>query len=102
MKVIAFILAAYLLLLIATPCCVFDNCPEEKIGQNINYENKDGDCSNCSPFFTCTGCAGFTLTIATINNGVISFFSDNNYAVYILSFTPEVHYDFWQPPRLAC
>jgi len=102
MKVIVFILAAYLLLLIATPCCVFDNCPQEKTGQSTNHESKDGDCTNCSPFFTCTGCTGFTISIADINTEIIPFFLDNQYAGYTVSFMPDVHYDFWQPPKLAC
>jgi hypothetical protein len=50
MKVIAFILAAYLLFLFAIPCCTFDNCPEDKTAQEANHEKGDGDCGSCSPF----------------------------------------------------
>ena len=102
MKVIAFILSAYLLFLIAVPCCAFDSCPEDKTEQAADHENGDGDCGNCSPFFTCIGCTGFTLSIADINTGVLSFFSGNQYAGYIVSSIPDVNYDFWQPPKLAC
>ena len=101
MKVFAFILSAYLLFLFAIPCCTFDNCPEDKIAQEANHEKGDGDCGSCSPFFTCTGCSGFTVTAEVINSELISFFSNNQYPGYIVSSIPEVNYDFWQPPKLV-
>jgi hypothetical protein len=52
-------------------------------------------------FFTCTGCSGFTVSTTTINSELISFFSCNQYPAYIVSSMPDVHYDFWQPPKLA-
>ena len=100
MKVIAFILSAYLLFLFAIPCCLFDNCSEENASQASDHEKKDGDCSNCSPFFTCTGCSGFTITNPEINSGPISFLANNQYSDYIVSSMPDVNYDFWQPPKL--
>lgn len=101
MKVFAFILSAYLIFLFAVPCCAFDNCPEEKMAQETNHEKGNGDCGSCSPFFTCTGCSGFTVSIENNNLGIISYFSDHQYADYILSAIPDVHYDFWQPPKLG-
>jgi hypothetical protein len=101
MKVFAFILSAYLLFLFAIPCCTFDNCPEDKTAQEVNHEKEDDDCGSCSPFFTCTGCSGFTVTAEVINSELISFFSNNQYPGYIVSSIPEVNYDFWQPPKLV-
>lgn len=101
MKVIAFILSAYLLLLFAIPCCAFDNCPEEKEKQEANHQKGDGDCGNCSPFFTCTGCTGFTVSVTEIGAGVGLFFSCNQYHDYIVSSIPDISYDFWQPPKLV-
>ena len=100
MKVFAFILAAYLLFLFAIPCCTFDNCAEDKITLQSDHEEDDEDCGSCSPFFTCTGCSGFTVTVENNNLGLIPTFSDQQYAGYILSSIPDVHYDFWQPPKL--
>ena len=79
MKVFAFILAAYLLFLFAIPCCTFDNCPEDKIALQSDHEEDDDDCGSCSPFFTCTGCSGFTVTAEVINSELISFFPNNQY-----------------------
>jgi hypothetical protein len=101
MKVIAFILSAYFLFLFAVPCCAVDNCPGEKTAQQANHEKGDGDCGSCSPFFTCTGCSGFTISAASLEIQMISHFSRHQYPGYIVSSIPDVHYDFWQPPRLA-
>lgn len=101
MKVIAFILSAYLLFLFAVPCCSFDNCPEEKTAQQTDHEKGDGDCGTCSPFFTCTGCSGFTVSSSETNSGMIPFFSNDHFSTYIVSSVPEVSYDFWQPPKLG-
>ena len=101
MKVIAFILSAYLLFLFTIPCCTFDNCTEDKTAQEINHEKEDDDCGSCSPFFTCTGCSGFTVSFAITNLEINPSFSGQQYAGYILSSIPDVHYDFWQPPKVA-
>ena len=101
MKVIAFILSAYLLFLFAIPCCSFDKCPDDKIAQEINHEKGDGDCGSCSPFFTCTSCSGFTVSFEITNLEIAPAFAGQQYAGYILSSIPDVHYDFWQPPKLV-
>jgi len=100
-KVLAFILSAYLVFLFAVPCCTFDNCAEDKIALQTDHENNNEDCGSCSPFFTCTGCSGFTVTADEINAEIISFFSNNQYPGYIVLSIPEINYDFWQPPKLV-
>ena len=101
MKVIAFILSAYLVFLFAIPCCTFDNCTQDKIVLQTDNEEGDDDCGSCSPFFTCTGCSGFTVALENNNLELIPTFSGQQYAGYILSSIPDVHYDFWQPPKLV-
>jgi hypothetical protein len=101
MKVIAFILAAYLLFLFAIPCCAFDNCPEDKTAQAADHEKGDGDCGSCSPFFTCTGCSGFTVSLDNNSIEIVPAFTSHQYGGFILSSIPDVHYDFWQPPKLG-
>jgi hypothetical protein len=101
MKVFAFILSAYLVFLFAIPCCSFDNCPEDKTAQQANHEKGDSDCGNCSPFFTCTGCSGFTVSFEITNLELAPAFSGQQFAGYILRSIPDVHYDFWQPPKLV-
>jgi hypothetical protein len=108
MKVFAFILSAYLLFLFAVPCCSFDNCPDDKTEQTAGHEKGDrpalpegGDCGSCSPFFTCTGCSGVIVAHENNNIGITPVFVSHPYAGYILSSIPDVHYEFWQPPKLA-
>jgi hypothetical protein len=107
LKVVAFILSAYLLFLFAVPCCSFDNCSEEKTAQTQGHESGDGsapadrDCGSCSPFFTCTSCSGFTVATTELNSDLIPLSSNNQYADYIVSLMPDVDYDFWQPPKLG-
>jgi hypothetical protein len=100
MKVIAFILSAYLIVLLAVPCCSFDNCPEENIPIQTEHEEQNKDCGSCSPFFTCTSCSGFTVS-ALINSELISFISHNQYPSFNVSIVPDMNYDFWQPPKLG-
>jgi hypothetical protein len=103
MKVFAFTFAAYLLFLFAIPCCSLDNCSENKIVQEANDENGNdtGDCGNCSPFFTCTGCSGFTISLNNNYVEITPVFISHQYTGFILSSIPDVHYDFWQPPKLV-
>ena len=101
MRVIAFILSAYLLFLFAIPCCSFDNCPDEKTVQTGEHEEGDGDCGSCSPFFTCTGCSGITVSFESTSMEIAATFIPQQYTGFILSSIPDVHYDFWQPPKLT-
>lgn len=101
MKVIAFILSAYLIFLFAIPCCSFDNCPDEKTAQTQEHEEGDGDCGSCSPFFTCTGCSGITASAENSEIEVAIMLLPHQYAGFILSSIQEIHYDFWQPPKLV-
>ena len=101
MKVVAFILSAYFLFLFAVPCCSFDNCPDEKTAQTQEHEEGDGDCGTCSPFFTCTGCSGITVSLEHHIIEIATAFSPHQYTGFIVSSIPDVHYDFWQPPKLT-
>jgi hypothetical protein len=101
MKLIASILSVYLVFLLAIPCCSFDNCPDDKMEQSASHEKGDEECGNCSPFFTCTGCSGATLSVENGNFEIFPLMANPKFTGYILSFIPDVHYDFWQPPKLA-
>ena len=101
MKLIAFILSAYLVFLFAIPCCSLDNCPEDKTVQAQEHEKSDGDCGSCSPFFTCSGCSGATLSFNNAHIEIVPQEPTHQYTGFIISSIPDVHYDFWQPPRLG-
>ena len=101
MRIAGFILAFYVLLLAAIPCCVVDNCPEDKIEQSANHEQGDEDCGTCSPFFSCEGCAASSTTIQPVQFELSPAVTSSVYAEYKPSSLSETHFDFWQPPRLA-
>jgi hypothetical protein len=101
MKIIGYILAIYIILLSAIPCCSFDNCPDDKTEQSSNHEQGDEDCGNCSPFFTCEGCGGFVSTNELPGIELSPLKPARVYTIFIEQNVPDIHYDFWQPPKLA-
>jgi hypothetical protein len=107
MKLAGYILAVYLLLLSAVPCCAFDDCPDDKMDlstgteQNSSHEEGDGDCGNCSPFFSCEGCASATISSQTISFEFSLPQVSAVHTVYLQALLPSAEYDFWQPPRIG-
>lgn len=99
-KVFAWIMAFYLLLLSAVPCCAFDDCPDDKTEQTASHENGDDDCGNCSPFFSCEGCAvtGFVYPMLSFEQ-IISEAAPV-FGTYTSRLLHQTHGDFWQPPKL--
>lgn len=108
MRIAGFILSFYLILLAAVPCCAVDNCPEDKTEQTTDHENGDDpasaadrDCGNCSPFFSCVGCATATISYPSVQLEIVSLKEPAVHAVYIQTALPDINYDFWQPPKLG-
>jgi hypothetical protein len=92
-----------MLLLAVFPCCAFDDCPEDKIQteQTGKHESGDEDCGTCSPFFSCEGCASVTTTSDPVYFNLTSLPIPQVYTGFLSPFVADVHYDFWQPPKLA-
>ena len=101
MKFCGYILAFYIILLAAVPCCVIDDCPDDKMEQTTSHENGDDDCGTCSPFFSCEGCAAATIAVEPAQFALIPLTQKSVYTFYLQSSLPEVEYDFWQPPKLG-
>ncbi len=113
MKFVGYILAFYLLLLSAVPCCAFDDCPDDKIGlttgaeQTANHGDEPAspsdkeDCGSCSPFFSCEGCATATIAFEPTAIAISPIKIPSVYTAYIETALPSVEYDFWQPPKLS-
>ncbi len=103
MKVTGYILALYMAILAITPCCTFDDCPENQTQseQAANHDTDDDDCGNCSPFFNCNGCSSVSVNLPATHFHLTPLIATRAYTEFIQPFMPEVHYDFWQPPRLA-
>lgn len=101
MKLCGYILAFYILLLAAVPCCAFDDCPDDKMEQTTDHENGDDDCGTCSPFFSCEGCAAATIAYEMLQFELNPLSQKTVYTSYLQSTLPRVDYDFWQPPKLG-
>lgn len=101
MKFISYILAIYLVVLAAVPCCAFDSCPDDKTEQAVNHEKGDEDCGNCSPFFSCEGCATASIAVEPLQIEPISIPEIAVYSPYTQQQLPKVDYDFWQPPKIG-
>lgn len=107
MKIVGFLLAFYLILLSAIPCCAFDNCADDKASliapgdQDTNQEENDRDCDNCSPFFNCEGCATATIDFEPASLEIFPLNTSSVYTGIIQTLLPGVEYDFWQPPKLG-
>lgn len=101
MKWMGNILAVYLVLLAAVPCCAFDRCTDEKATASANHEKGDKDCGNCSPFFNCEGCATATIVYEPFSFEITAIKASPVYTNYIQAALPQVNIEFWQPPKLG-
>ena len=103
MKLLSYLLAFYLILLSAVPCCAVDECPDDKIDvtATTDHEKGDDDCGNCSPFFSCEGCAAATISYDPLSFDIPVINISPVYTSYIQSSLPRIDYDFWQPPKIG-
>lgn len=103
MKWISAILAVYLLLLSAVPCCSVDDCTEEKsewqAGQDAKHDKEEDDCGTCSPFFSCEGCVAAGLTSQSVYFEFTALPAKPVYTRYLQVSLPGSSDEFWQPPR---
>jgi len=99
MKLISYIAAFYMVGLSAAPCCAFDDCPDDKTEQSASHEKGDEDCGNCSPFFSCEGCATATVIYQPADFDFFPLALSPVYSIYIQSSLSRMTDDFWQPPK---
>lgn len=100
MKAAGIILAIYLLCLSAIPCCAFDDCPDDQPETSAAHQPGDeDDCGNCSPFFSCEGCASTVVHSEPPLYAIAPVQSKAAYTGYLQLILSQVHFDFWQPPR---
>jgi len=102
-KLFALILSVFVLFLTTVPCCALENEQIHHHEQKINSDhNQDDDCcKDCSPFYVCGTCVGFTL----------SSYSQINFSLYLRPVLHENAYFpiettkiptvIWQPPKLS-
>jgi hypothetical protein len=93
----------FLLLLITLagtffPCCLGDKCNDEEITTSQKQNNKQEE-GNCSPFFACASCTGFTIMTKPVQ--IVQPVTEiqvhpETFVVFNLTTYSS---SFWQPPR---
>jgi|LauGreDrversion4_2_1035121.scaffolds.fasta_scaffold231513_2 hypothetical protein len=106
-RLIAFILSIFVLVLSTMPCCNVGHeasekyCTEKQSG--TNSQQQDDDCgSNCSPFYSCGTCVGFTFASSyQFIKPVILAPGLSKLIPYQKNFSAGFYGKVWQPPKIA-
>src|SRR4030095_2349870 len=103
MKLFGRILSVYMIILAVVPCCLLDNCPDDKTltEQTGGHQPGDKDCGSCSPFFNCGQCATATVTMETMSINYALSEVKPVYTEFTSPSIPDLQYEFWQPPKLG-
>jgi hypothetical protein len=100
------IFSFYILALSCMPCSDKDDCNYMSADQSTfattDHSDHDSDTENCSPFCMCACCgqscifthfqADFGLNFPTVAQKV---------SVYKATFSSEVSFSIWQPPKIS-
>jgi len=94
------------------PCCVpdiskntlcssiSDDCCASESPSSTDSDAPHSENSNCSPFFACGSCTGFSyITFDIVFSHLDNFISHHNY--YQVSNALLVFNEKWQPPKIA-
>lgn len=105
MKFFAFIMSIYLLVLSCIPCNDKQECSakaEQKISAIPSHQHQQPVDEACTPFCSCSHCpaSAFYQSVAH-NNIATAVFQSLKYPIYNYSFSTEVSFSIWQPPKIA-
>ncbi|WP_394331160.1 DUF6660 family protein [Arcticibacter svalbardensis] len=103
MKLFAFFLSTIVLGLTLIPCCALDEVSEVhsiEIGHKISH-SCDDRCSDCSPFYVCGACVGFSLNIVSAITFGLQAIPVQHKTLHIHDELPKSLSSIWQPPKLS-
>ena len=106
MKIFAYFMALYILVLSVVPCSdVHNNCNDKKATTELtqNHDHQQDQDDNCSPFCICNCCQtamtlNFTNTTFKIKNLFVEI--DVKIANRNFSFISNFYGNIWQPPKI--
>jgi hypothetical protein len=106
-KFSAFILAVIVLWFSSMPCkddLAFGNSAKSAIElakstQNDHQDNQSADA--CTPFCTCSCCAGVSFKVPLFSIPKIAFNNSSKNSFYISTEIAEISLPVWQPPQLV-
>ena len=103
LKVLSFIFAFYLLACSTIPCCALGYCGNDvKKGKSLTSGKTDDDCKgNCSPFFSCGSCSGFTVNPQEFTIAPVVICEQITYSEFYITPYSDYFPSFWQPPKLS-
>jgi hypothetical protein len=103
MKLFAYILSVYVVILTVMPCIdEYQDTISQKVELTTNSTNtQHNDTDHCSPFCTCTCCAS---PVVFMNNEMqIESFpvTQEHQFEYKSSYRSSEHFGIWQPPKIS-
>jgi len=100
-RIIAGLLAAYMLLLLALPC--HDNCKEKSCANTVEQSNNapQNETDICSPFCFCACCATSAIVHPQSDCSVLNFTVNTIFFDSRPNFISEYIYSIWQPPKIC-
>lgn len=106
MKVFAFFMAIYILVLSAVPCSdVHNDCDDNsnKTELTKNHDHHQDQDDNCTPFCTCTCCSASVIALDfvpfQIKNPTVFHISEK-VTIRNFSFISNFFGSIWQPPKI--
>jgi len=99
LKFIAFILSAYVILCSVIPCCIIDDCNMELQTKTSKTDSHDDCKGNCSPFFACGNCAGFSIDQQEFQTTTVNIIGKKSYPEIYSAFFSNYTSSVWQPPK---
>ncbi|WP_394353506.1 DUF6660 family protein [Pedobacter foliorum] len=107
MKFLALLLSVIVLTLTAAPCCAFEK-NETHVHKAYSEEKHDkcpdpddDCCKNCSPFYVCGTCIGFTINNLSVLTFTLHLKPIQHNYIYIPVKLRQMPYSIWQPPKLS-
>jgi hypothetical protein len=108
MRFFAFMLAVIVLVLSCMPCadaageCI-GSAQTTTVAQSLIHNGGIDACNdNCSPFCSCSCCAGFTISNhQVIIPKMLIFQFKPAYNTYLFAEIVEISFPVWQPPQIA-
>ncbi|AWG20080.1 hypothetical protein FFWV33_00365 [Flavobacterium faecale] len=104
MKIIALLLAFFILALSSQGCCDDDNCEKEGLLTHTEQKQHKDNCDNsCSPFFSCGTCVGFTFPNPTfyLLEQQFTLIETNLVSTFIPQLRSQFNAAIWQPPKIS-
>ncbi|RYZ54678.1 MAG: hypothetical protein EOP49_04545 [Sphingobacteriales bacterium] len=106
MKFISLVLSVIVLTLTAMPCCAFEGGEAHahkarQIEKHACNEQDDDCCKDCSPFYVCGTCIGFTVTTQQVMTFAIQLKPVLHGSVYVPVKLQMIPITIWQPPKLS-